>query len=278
MTSTQFLLEIALGPSGDSKNRFCRKHILWGMLVLLMSSSLATGCAPKLADTQTVELYRQGNLLYQNGKFGESSRIYERIVDRGIRNGYVYYNLGNAYYKQNQIGRSILAYERALRLRPRDADLRNNLALANDRSVDQINNDLPWFGRHALNVVTLNEATVVTSTTGFILSLLLLSYLLIKQTKARSWVRYLSQAISLVFVITIGFTSIKAYNHFAYEEGIILSGSAIVRTSPDGMSDPVFTLHEGAKVRLVEHRGGWRRIKLPDGKNGWLAKEELEGI
>ena len=44
------------------------------------------------------------------------------------------------------------------------------------------------------------------------------------------------------------------------------------------MSDPVFTLHEGAKVRLVEHRGGWRRIKLPDGKNGWLAKEELEGI
>ena len=57
MTSTQFLLEIALEPSGDSKNRFCRKHILWGMLVLLMSSSLATGCAPKLADTQTVELY-----------------------------------------------------------------------------------------------------------------------------------------------------------------------------------------------------------------------------
>ena len=250
----------------------------WPILVALIIGSWTAGCAVEPVDTQTEELYRQGNLLYEGGKYAESSRTYERIVDRGIRNGYVYYNLGNAYYKQDQLGRAILAYERASRLIPRDGDLKNNLYLANERTVDQITGDVPWFGRQALDAVTMNEATVAATITGFIASLSLMIYLLARQTSFRVRAGYLSGVTGLIFLLAIGFTGVKIYDHFANEEGIVLSATAVVRTSPDEASDPVFTLHEGVKVQLVEHRQDWMRIQLPDGKNGWLAQDELEGI
>ena len=261
-------------PGTRVRNRL----IPWPILVALIIGSWTAGCAEEPVDTQTMELYRQGNLLYEGGKYAESSRTYERIVDRGIRNGFVYYNLGNAYYKQDQIGRAILAYERASRLIPRDGDLKSNLDVANERTVDQITGDVPWFGRQALDAVTMNEATVAATITGFIASLSLMIYLLARKTSERVRAGYLLGVTGLVFLLAIGFTGVKIYDHLANEEGIILSATAVVRTSPDEASDPVFTLHEGAKVQLVEHREDWMRIQLPDGKNGWLAQEELEGI
>ncbi len=255
-----------------------RHQVPWPILVVLIIGCLTAGCAEEPVDTQTVELYRQANLLYEGGKYAESSRTYERIIDRGIRNGFVYYNLGNAYYKQDQIGRAILAYERASRLIPRDGDLRNNMDLANERTVDQITSDVPWFGRQALDGVTMNEATVAATITGFIATLALMIYLLAKQTSARVRAGYLLLVTCLVFLLAIGFTGVKIYDQLANEEGIILSATAVVRTSPDDASDPVFTLHEGTKVRLIEYREDWMRIQLPDGKNGWLAQDELEGI
>lgn len=236
------------------------------------------GCAGDPADRQTVELYRQGNLLYEGGKYAEAGRTYERIIERGVRNGHVYYNLGNAYYKQDRIGRAILAYERATRLMPRDGDLHNNLDLANERTADEIAGEVPWFGRQALDGVTLNETTVAATVSAFITSLALVCYLLARQPRMRIMTGYALLATVLVMALAFGFMGIKIYDGMANEEAIVLSPAAVVRTGPDPGSDPLFTLHEGAKVRLVEQRDDWTRISLPDGKNGWLSREDFEGI
>src|SRR5690554_7793015 len=50
----------------------------------------------------------------------------------------LYYNLGNAYYRLNQIGPSIYYYEKALQLAPNDADIKNNLAFAENARIDAI--------------------------------------------------------------------------------------------------------------------------------------------
>ncbi len=248
------------------------------ILVVMAIGFLAAGCADDPADRQTRELYRQGNQLYEGGKYAEASRAYERIIERGVRNGHVYYNLGNAYYKQDRIGRAILAYERASRLMPRDGDLHTNLDLAKERTADQITGDVPWFGRQALDGVTVNEVTIAATTTAFIASLALVCYLLARRTNTRTLAGYALLAACLVSLAAIGFAGIKIYDGVANEEGIVLSRTAAVRTSPDEGSDPVFTLHEGARVQLVERRGGWMRIRLPDGKNGWLSLDEFERI
>ena len=272
------LLEAGTNPMGRPETPGFR-NLISGLIVAVFASGFAAvGCAGETADRQTVELYRQGNLLYEGGKYAEASRTYERIIERGISNGHVYYNLGNAYYKQDQIGQAILAYERATRLMPRDVDLRSNLDLANERTIDQIAVDVPWFGRQALDAVTVNQATAAATTAGFLASLALVCYLLASRPRARSAAAYALLVTSLVLLMAIGFMSIKIYDVLENRSGIVLSPAAIVRTSPDVSSEPVFTLHEGAKVQLVEHRDEWTRIRLPDGKNGWLSREDLEGI
>ena len=65
---------------------------LWPILIVLLGA-LTLGCNEY--DHKTRELYRQGNLLYEKGKYAEAGRVYNRIIENGIRNGNVYYNLGN---------------------------------------------------------------------------------------------------------------------------------------------------------------------------------------
>ena len=265
-------------PKGNPVYQGRRGLVPCLILIALAGAFAAAGCAEDPADRQTVELYRQGNLLYEGGKYAEAGRTYERIIQRGIRNGHVFYNLGNAYYKQDRIGRAILAYERATRLMPRDADLRVNLDLANERTVDQIAGDVPWLGSQALDTVTVNEATVAATLSGLVASLALVFYLLARKPRTRSATGYALLVTCVALLLAAGFMGIKIYDSLGNEEGIVLSPVVVVRTSPDVASEPVFTLHEGAKVRLVERRDDWMRIRLPDGKNGWISRDHFERI
>jgi tetratricopeptide (TPR) repeat protein len=66
---------------------------------------------------------------YSQGNYNESIKEYEIMIMQGLCNPYIYHNLANAYYKTGDIGRASLNEERALRLAPRDKDIRYNRKL-----------------------------------------------------------------------------------------------------------------------------------------------------
>jgi len=37
-------------------------------------------------------------------------------------------------------------------------------------------------------------------------------------------------------------------------------------------------IHAGLKVQLIDHLGNWTKVRLADGKVGWLAEKEIEVI
>jgi len=83
----------------------------------------------KYGDPQT--LYNLGNSLYQQGKwedaavrFGQSARL---TSDTGLKADALH-NLGNASLKQQKYQDAVDAYENSLRLRPGDAETKQNLA------------------------------------------------------------------------------------------------------------------------------------------------------
>ena len=70
--------------------------------------------------------------------YGKAIELYEGLLKTHGESAEIYYNLGNAYYKENKIAPAILNYEQALLLDPGDGDIRFNLQLARQKSVDKI--------------------------------------------------------------------------------------------------------------------------------------------
>jgi uncharacterized protein YgiM (DUF1202 family) len=75
---------------------------------------------------------------------------------------------------------------------------------------------------------------------------------------------------------------ILAWSHQSYlskNQGVILlEDSSYVKSGPSENADDVFILHEGTKALRLEQFENWSKIKLPDGKLGWLLSNEIAVI
>jgi uncharacterized protein YgiM (DUF1202 family) len=51
-----------------------------------------------------------------------------------------------------------------------------------------------------------------------------------------------------------------------------------VKASPDQSSNDAFIIHEGLKVTIEDRVGEWVKVKLNDGKTGWIPEEHIRII
>ena len=51
-----------------------------------------------------------------------------------------------------------------------------------------------------------------------------------------------------------------------------------IRNAPTLNSDEVFTLHEGTKVMVLDTIDNWKKIKIADGKQGWIISSEIKEL
>ena len=87
---------------------------------------------------QNGPLFEQGKELYKAEKYQDAVNSWMKILESNHHSDALYYNLGNAHYKLNNIGPSIYYYEKALQLAPNDSDIKNNLAFAQNATIDSI--------------------------------------------------------------------------------------------------------------------------------------------
>ena len=79
-----------------------------------------------------------------------------------------------------------------------------------------------------------------------------------------------------ILAIFVGFQSKSILNTTTH--GIIFSPSVTVLSEPVESSTKLFTLHEGAKVLLLNQEDSWQRIQFSDDKIGWIKNEVIEKI
>ena len=88
------------------------------------------------ANAQNEALFNRATTYYNEGGYEKASENYFKIIENGEHSAAVYYNIGNCYYKLNQIAPSIYYYEKALLLKPNDKEIKNNLAYAQNMTLD----------------------------------------------------------------------------------------------------------------------------------------------
>jgi len=233
-----------------------------------------------LAEDNPEGLYKNGNLSYENGDYEKAVSFYERLISIDKVSQEVYYNLGNSYFKLRKIGKAILNYEKALRMDPRDADIRFNLKLARAMAVDKINISERGFILSALfflyDMVSVNELSLMCS---FVyLAIILILILSIFFVAKRGFMFYTAGAFGAVFIILFIFLFAKIRNENFIKTGIVVAEKADTRSGPKEDYLLQFTLHEGAKVSIVKEARGWYEIELSNDLKGWISKNSVDII
>jgi tetratricopeptide (TPR) repeat protein len=235
------------------------------------------------ASAETPEgIFHNGNNFYQNKQYEKAIDAYEQLISEGYEGTSLYYNLGNAYYRINKIGFAILNYEKALQLSPTDEDIQHNLALANAKTVDRVEM-LPrffifqwWEG-----LLALFNLTGWTYTAYFLYILILSSagfYFFAKNQRVQKISFYFGLAAILLLALTASLLIIKFNRELSVKNAVIVEQEAAVKLSPDSGSSDAFIIHEGLKVKLEDNVQDWVKIRLLDGKVGWVQKENLRVI
>jgi hypothetical protein len=78
-----------------------------------------------------------------------------------------------------------------------------------------------------------------------------------------------------LFSLTLAVRALEVENRI---EAIVMVDKVSVMSEPSDNATEQFFLHEGAKVRVEDTSGDYLRIRLADGKVGWMPKDTIEKI
>jgi tetratricopeptide (TPR) repeat protein len=226
------------------------------------------------------KLFELANDSYKAKNYKQSIEAYQKLLGDGYRNSSIYYNLGNAYYKTDQTSQAILNYERALKLAPSDEDIRFNLKLANLKTVDKIT-PVPQL---YLVSKWQNFAGSKSSKSWGIYSICAVwlgfmafaAYLFIDSVRRPSFFT----GVTLLF-LALFFFSLSYRQHqveYGANEAILTAADTYIKSAPDASSTDLFMIHEGIKLDLLDKVGDWSKVRLADGKIGWVEQNNYTVI
>lgn len=228
---------------------------------------------------QNEELFDRATAAYNQGNYEEAVSLYEQILQDGQHSAPLYFNLGNAHYKLNEIAPSIYYYEKALLLQPEDPEILNNLAFARNMTLDDITPlpqpDLERLYRAVLFSLSMN-AWAWAGIFFMFLFVALYLFFLGSSRPNRKRAGLISSGIALVLALfCTAFSYLRYRAYMENQPAIIFDREIAVRSEPNPGSSPVFLLHEGTKVQVVDSLDVWLKIELADGQTGWTEGDAL---
>ena len=242
------------------------------ILLLFLSSQLFSQNSEKL--------FKEGNEHYKLSNYSEAISSYEKIEALGLISSELYYNLGNSHYKLNQVAPAIYNYEMALLLNPLNEEAQSNLVFAKRLTIDAID-EIPKTIFQKLDdaivkKLSYNEWAIVNVVFSILGTLLFLLFYF-SFTPSIKRLFFVTSILSfLLLLITLFFT----INEYTYSnttvEAIIFSKEITINNAPTDYSEKIFTLHEGTKVLVLDTVDNWKKIRISDGKTGWIIADKIK--
>ncbi|MBK7147693.1 MAG: tetratricopeptide repeat protein [Bacteroidetes bacterium] len=236
-------------------------------------------CNRAMATNAPAALFSKAGAAYKAQNFEEAAKLYESLIAANKRNADVYYNLANCYYKLNLLGKSIVNYERALALAPDDEDIIHNLKLAQLKTIDRVQS-VPQMGfvtkwKNFLHLQSAGSWSIIALAFLWLSLVCTALYLFIFSTKKPKAIGYSSLFLSFTFLLLAVARNQEQQNT---NQAVLIAENSSIKSAPDDNANNLFVIHEGLKIQLLDQVGPWYKIRLTDGKVGWLQKEAFERI
>lgn len=250
-----------------------KKHVIILFLILLTTPGFSQSPGA---------VVDSANAAYTEGDYNQALSLYDSVYQMGYESAALYYNLGNSYFKADDIANAILFYERALKLAPQDEDIKSNLEMARQLTLDKIEKVPELFyerwWQQMMNTFTMDGWAVLFVISLSVFFVALVFFILSKIV----WVRKLSFYSGIIIFLIAGFSlifSLKQQHEVVDDtDAIVFKPSVTVKASPDKKSVNLFVIHEGTKVYILDKLGNWYEIKIDNGSVGWIPQETVEVI
>jgi hypothetical protein len=212
--------------------------------------------------------WEEGNQAMANADYPTAVEIWKGLLEEGVVNEDIYYNLGYALYRQKNYSGAVLAWERAQLLSPRDPDIQANLAFTRR----QLQDDLPlpigsWFSPWE-GLLSANEAS-------WLGAFLLGSALFVVGARQFQSLPPL-EAPAIAAGLMGGLLLVGSA--FQQKDGCVVLAPELKATSDLSGGVELFTLHAGAIVRCSAESSGRLLVELPDDRKGWVPATALGRI
>ena len=232
-----------------------------------------------LCTAQNDQLFEQATDAYNAGNYEKAVSFYNNILDNGKHSSALYYNLGNAYYKQNKIAESIYFYEKALLLSPNDQEIKTNLSYAQNMTIDAIDTmpetSLARLYKNVTGKLTFDQWAYLGVTFMILFVLLYILFYYSNYSTSKRFT-FIGSLLALFFcIISVLFAYVQRADFDKDQPAIVFAEESTVKAEPNTNSAEVFVIHAGTKVNVLDQLEDWKKIKLTDGKTGWLPQDDI---
>lgn len=267
------------------------KRLALTILLIFVSNGHALAIDTGLSRDQQVKILNEAQASYDKAAsllrsdpesadklFQESAERFQLLVDSGVINGDLYYDLGNACLQAGDLGQAIANYLRADELRPNDPRIEANLAHARSLVRPQVTKDGSDALLHRLTFWhhgwPIQWRLIVFGS----LWIILWAAILIRFWKKYAgfiWISATSSVLAVAFGVST-FISISGTN--TTQQGVLIRDEVVVRKGNAESFSPQFEepVNQGLEFRVLEERPDWLHIELNNGESGWIPRSDAE--
>lgn len=252
--------------------------------VVFVASWTLVGFGASRACGQSLEaVFQRGNEAFFRGDYAGATSAYEDLVESGVDDADVHYNLGVAYARRGALGRAIVSFERALRLRPADPGTRSALEAARavvarrhaEREGEAVVEAGAPFGEALLPWLSEDDLALGVLVVDFALCAAVLALVFVRREGVRL---ALGVAVPLLLVVlAVGALSL-ASRRGMFADGptaIVVADEAAVREGPRSDATVRGRALEGERAEVLARDGEWARIRMSGRRQGWVRAEDV---
>jgi len=230
------------------------------------------------AGAETAVIFQEANTSYRTGDHAKAAELYESLIEREPRVATFYYDLANAYVRLGKLSRAILNYEKALRLDPRNGDIRENLRYTRGLLEYRVEDTRNWYLKATevvLKYATEREVYAVLLAVLFIFLAGGIFYFLNgRGVFWNPWQQFIFIVLLLAALVAFG----KEVQSNVIRDAIVMQKECEARYGPSEHDQVAFRMGEGIKVFVMDRREDWSRVLLTNGESGWVKDSDIAEV
>lgn len=248
-----------------------RSHIL-----LLITYYLLLVTVAYAQDSKT--LFQNANEYYKSKQYEEAEKMYLLVLKKDKNNCNACYNLANTYFHLHQYTNAILFYEKAKKIQPDNKQIQHNIQLTNNKLFSKIE-----FSKEFFVTKQIKEAVKSKSSKGWSVFMFIALWIGVVLMCVHFFFtnRILFRIGTLAFLLSALFAYFT-YSTYTQEHlqntAIIMLPNAFIKSAPVESMNAATAVQAGLKVEIIDTDKNWSKIKLPNGKTGWIENLQIELI